>query len=233
MKLNIKDPESDVTKDLGRHGYSKPHYSGHGTRDPYWSEQMLFATRQPPIQSQQQHKRTDVVYYSYGRIYCNQPRHNSSTCRHQSAVQCNKCGVKGHKSKHHTSWEAGQEESAASEPLEYDITETVDMSDELDLDVYTSISDSSVMINDISEPIVTDFNDNDANVDTFPHLKDCRNDNPKNFIFTHLNINWFHTKFHEVHEILSKDTVDLYAISETKLNPTITSEQVKYFQKDY
>ncbi len=170
LMLNIKDPESDVTKDLGRHGYSKPQYGGHGKRAPYGSEEMPFATRQPPTRSQQQCKRTDVVYYSYRCVYCNEPGHNSSTCRHQSAVQCNKCGVKGHKSKHHTAYDAGQEESATSESLEYDITETVDMSDELDLKVHNSESDSSVIINDVSEPIVTDFNDNDANVVTFPHF---------------------------------------------------------------
>ncbi len=105
------------------------------------------------------------------------------------------------------------------------------MSDELDLNVHTSENDSSVIINDVSEPIVTDFNDNDANVVTISHLKDFRNDNPKNFIFAHLNIYWFHTKFQEVHEILFKDTVDLYAISEIKLNQTIKSEQFKYFSK--
>ncbi len=107
------------------------------------------------------------------------------------------------------------------------------MSDELDLDVHTSLSNSSVIINDVSEPIVTDSNDNDANVVTFPHLKDFRKDNPKNFIFAHLNRNWFHTKFQEVHEILSNDFVDLYAISETKLNPYIKSVQFKFFLKDY
>ncbi len=96
LKLNIKDPESDVTKDLGKHGYSKPQYGGHGTRAPYGSEQMPFATRQPPIRSQQQRKRTDILYYSYECVYCNEPRHNSSTCTHQSAVRCNKCGVNGH-----------------------------------------------------------------------------------------------------------------------------------------
>ncbi len=66
--------------------------------------------------------------------------------------------------------QAGQEQWAAYEPLEYDITETVDMSDESDLDVHTSVSDSSVIINNVSEPILTDFNDNDANVVTFLHL---------------------------------------------------------------
>ncbi len=106
------------------------------------------------------------------------------------------------------------------------------MSDESDLDDQTSVSDSSMIINDVSEPILTDFNVNDANVVTFPHLKDFRKENPKNFIFAHLNINWFQTKFQEVHEILSKDIVDLYAIYETKLNPTIKSEQFKCFLKD-
>ncbi len=103
LRLNIKESESDVTRDSARHGYSKPQYGGHGTKAPYGSEQMSFATRQPPTGSQQQCKRCDVVYSSYGCVECNELGHNSSTCRHQSAVQCNKCGVKVHKSKHHTS----------------------------------------------------------------------------------------------------------------------------------
>ncbi len=49
LKLNIKDPESNVTKDPGRHRYSNGQYGGYGTRAPYGSEQMAFATRQPPI----------------------------------------------------------------------------------------------------------------------------------------------------------------------------------------
>ncbi len=51
------------------------------------------------------------------------------------------------------------------------------MSDESDIDVHTGVSDSSVVINDVSVQILTDFNDNDANVVTFPHLKDIRKDN--------------------------------------------------------
>ncbi len=65
LKLNIKDSESDLIRDPGMCGYSKPQYGEHWTRAPYGREQMPFATRQPPVGSQHQCKRTDVVYYSY------------------------------------------------------------------------------------------------------------------------------------------------------------------------
>ncbi len=104
MKLNIKDSGSDLTRDQTGIDIVKSQYGGHGTKAPYGSEQMPFATRQQIIGSQQQCKQTDVVYYSYGCVYCNEPGHNSSTSRHQSAVHRNKCGVKGHKSKHHTAY---------------------------------------------------------------------------------------------------------------------------------
>ncbi len=41
------------------------------------------------------------------------------------------------------------------------------------------------------------------NVQMFPELNDFREKHPKYFIFAHLNINWFHSKFIEVHEILT------------------------------
>ena len=64
----------------------------------------------------------------------------------------------------------------------------------------------------------------------FPDLTHFRAQHKKNFIFAHLNINWFHTKFQEVHEILQTGTVDLLALTETKLNPSIKSDfNVKNF----
>ena len=142
--------------------------------------------------------------------------------------------------------QVGHEESAASELFEYARRETMDVLNKSDLEVHTNVSDSSTIIYDLSESILTDFSDDDDEDDddddddnddddavSFPHLEDFRKEYPKNFIFAHLNINFFHTKFHEVHEILSKNHVDFYAISETKLNPTIKSEQFKFFLKDY
>ena len=36
--------------------------------------------------------------------------------------------------------------------------------------------------------------------------------------------NWFHTKFEEIHETLSMNLMDIFAISETKLSLLITQE---------
>jgi hypothetical protein len=67
----------------------------------------------------------------------------------------------------------------------------------------------------------------------FPDIKDFKDNHAKNFIFANLNINWFHTKFTEIHDILSNGYVDFYAISETKLNPSIKSVVFKFFLKDF
>ena len=75
---------------------------------------------------------------------------------------------------------------------------------------------------------------NDTNEScAFPELHSFREKHSKNFIFGHLNINWFHTKFQEIHDILSKGLLDLFAISETKLNPSIKSEVFKFYLQDF
>ncbi len=58
----------------------------------------------------------------------------------------------------------------------------------------------------------------------FPDLDRFRQENHKNFIFAHMNINWFHSKFQEVHDILFNNYVDFFAITETKLNPGIKGD---------
>ncbi len=71
----------------------------------------------------------------------------------------------------------------------------------------------------------TGDDDNDC---MFPDLRKFRNDHHKNFIFAHMNINWFHTKFQEVYDILHNNYIDFFTITETKLNPGIKSDfQVK------
>ncbi len=59
------------------------------------------------------------------------------------------------------------------------------------------------------------------NVQMFPELNDFREKHPKIFIFAHLNINWFHSKFIEVHEMLTLNLVDMLILRENKLHPEI------------
>lgn len=66
---------------------------------------------------------------------------------------------------------------------------------------------------------------------TFPDLVNFRKRHSKNVIFAHLNINFFHSKYMEIQDILYDKLVDIFAISETKLNDTHTSEP--YRVKDY
>ncbi len=68
--------------------------------------------------------------------------------------------------------------------------------------------------NDLKESSIKNIN-----IQMFPELNDFREKHPKSFIFAHLNINWFHSKFIEVHEILKLNLVDMLILGESKLHP--------------
>ncbi len=70
--------------------------------------------------------------------------------------------------------------------------------------------------NDLKESSITNMN-----VQMFPKRNDFREKHPQNFIFAHFNINWFHSKFLEVHEILILNLVDILKLGESKLHPEI------------
>ncbi len=77
---------------------------------------------------------------------------------------------------------------------------------------------------------------NTTGVKMFPSLNTFRDKHSKNFIFGHLNINWFHTKFIEVHEILTQNLIDLFFIGESKLYPELRKsfkvENYTFYRKD-
>ena len=52
-----------------------------------------------------------------------------------------------------------------------------------------------------------------------------RNQNPKNLITGHLNINGLRNKFFEVHNILIQNLIDLLFLSETKLDGSFPNAQ--------
>ena len=95
-------------------------------------------------------------------------------------------------------------------------------------DVSTCLSESfsSSVFN-----FVLDRNNDLPDKDMFPELQDFHAKNVRNLIFGHLNINSFHSKFMEVYEILSKRYMDIFVISEIKLNKSYLSGQ--YNVKDY
>ncbi len=66
--------------------------------------------------------------------------------------------------------------------------------------------------NDLKESSITNMN-----VQMFPELNDFREKHPKHLIFAHLNINRFHSKFIEVHEILTLNLVDVFILGDSKL----------------
>ncbi len=77
---------------------------------------------------------------------------------------------------------------------------------------------------DLTGPAANDASDLNESTDSmkmFPCLSDFRDKHIKNFNFAHLNINWFHSKFMEVHEILRLHLVDMLILGESKLHPEI------------
>jgi len=69
-------------------------------------------------------------------------------------------------------------------------------------------------------------NSND-NVVIFPELHNFRSAHMKQMVFGHLNINSLRNKFSEIYELLSHELIDIFGLSETKLDQTFTSSQFK------
>ena len=59
----------------------------------------------------------------------------------------------------------------------------------------------------------------------FRPVFDFRRKHPSNFIFAHVNVNSLRHKFASLHEILSKNCLDYFAISETKLDASFPDAQ--------
>jgi peptide subunit release factor 1 (eRF1) len=62
------------------------------------------------------------------------------------------------------------------------------------------------------------------NKHTFKDLRDVRRSYPKNFMAAHLNINSLRYKFDEIKEVLTDNIVDLFIISETKLDESVNDK---------
>ncbi len=56
----------------------------------------------------------------------------------------------------------------------------------------------------------------------FQILMQFKEKHNKNLIFGHINVNWLHTKFRKFEIMLDLNLMDIFVISETKLNPLIT-----------
>jgi exonuclease III len=61
----------------------------------------------------------------------------------------------------------------------------------------------------------------------FRELHDYRLKHCKQLIFGHLNINSLKNKFHEIHEILNNDYIDVFGLTETKLDESFTHSLFK------
>ena len=88
------------------------------------------------------------------------------------------------------------------------------------------------------EPNLQDSDGDDEYDNLFSDLIEFRKNHESNFIFAHVNINSFRHKFAFVHDILQKQCLDYFAISETKLDDSFPNAQFaiegyQIFRQDY
>ena len=70
------------------------------------------------------------------------------------------------------------------------------------------------------------FTDDDVQqVSAFSDLHKFRSNYSKQIVFGHLNINSLRNKFFEIYEILSNELIDVFGLTETKLDSSFTSTQ--------
>ena len=79
----------------------------------------------------------------------------------------------------------------------------------------------------LGDAVVPEYVSNTANEHSFPELSLFKQKHNKRLIFSHLNINSLRNKFSEVSEILTRGYVDIFGLSETKINDTFPSAQFK------
>ena len=65
----------------------------------------------------------------------------------------------------------------------------------------------------------------DAALDTINYLDTLRTKYPRNLFIAHLNVNSIRYKFYEIHDILNDNRIDIFGISETKIDPSFTDAQ--------
>ena len=65
----------------------------------------------------------------------------------------------------------------------------------------------------------------DAALDTIPYLDTLRTKYPRNLFIAHLNVNRIRYKFYEIHDILNGNRIDIFGISETKIDASFTDAQ--------
>ena len=62
----------------------------------------------------------------------------------------------------------------------------------------------------------------DAVLDTIPYLDTLRTKYPRNLFIAYLNVKSIWYKFFEIHDILNGNRIDIFGISETKIDASFT-----------
>ena len=65
----------------------------------------------------------------------------------------------------------------------------------------------------------------DIPLDTIPYLDTLRTKYPRNIFIAHLNVNSIRYKFYEIHDILNGNRIDIFGLSETKIDASFTDAQ--------
>ena len=92
-----------------------------------------------------------------------------------------------------------------------------------------SISTSDAALNEsisTSDAVLNEsISISDAALDTISYLDILRTKHPRNMFIAHLNVNSIRYKFYEIHDILNGNRVDIFGMSETKIDASFTDAQ--------
>ena len=96
---------------------------------------------------------------------------------------------------------------------------------------------NAVNLSNVSNVSNVEETNTNGSISTHNTLKTFRSKHPKNLIFAHLNINSIRNKFCEIYDVMNNNYVDIFGISETKLDDSFTNAQFniqnfKIYRKD-
>ena len=181
--------------------------------------------------------------------YCGEANHRRNVCRFGMPVMCFICKREGHKQKfckHYHFWGDGKEEGRTSTDvltnlpneiiLSISATETENTSTcngkhvpphKIGLDAIPTTSEVCGVSTPGQYPtkVPPERMASGCDTDLFKDVSDFRLKFKSNFIFAHVNINSYRHKFAQIQDLLRKISVDLLAISETKLDDTFPNAQ--------
>ena len=158
--------------------------------------------------------------------YCAEYSHLTHDCGFHGPVTCRKCSSEGHKQKY--CWEYSRQEARQEGPNKQ-VENTTNFISYIDVNFYLDIRYFCTFLKDLN---------NVCNFCSYNELVDLRKkNNVNNLIISHLNINSIRYKFDTIYEMLSSNLIDVFGVSETKLDDSFKDalfsvEGFKLYRKD-